>query len=449
MSRTADRTDADRTERSGRAAEWEGWSAVWRAVVLAPVSWRSWVAYAHLMTGCLLGLTALLVLAPVLLLALSPPLALPVAAVLATVIAALLLACTRWLTAWQRRRFGALLGVRLAPFPGRDRESMPRRRWVVLTALSAGTWRQLLYHLTIGAVSFAGVLAWVFCWAFGAVLVTLPASAALLTHRGDLAAHSRGPLAWAALSALGMALFLAAPWLARGTVALDVAMARALLQPSERDELARRVETLSASRAGALDAADAERRRIERDLHDGAQQRLVSLAMNLGMTRAALAEAPPEVREAVAGAHEEAKQALAELRGFVRGLHPAILDEMGLDAALSGIAARSPVPVRLTVRLPSRPPSTVEAVAYFLVSEALTNTAKHAAASRVDVVVAWPGPGRLLVSVTDDGHGGADPARGSGLRGLRQRVAAVDGTLRIDSPPGGPTSIVAELPCGS
>jgi signal transduction histidine kinase len=424
--------------------EWQGWSALWRAVVLAPVAWRSWAAYAHLMTGCLLGLSSLLVLPVVLLVAVAPPLAV----LLAALTAAVLVGCTRWFTGWQRRRFAALLGVRLAPYPGRER-AVPRRRWVVFTALSGGTWRQLAYHLTTGLVSFAGVLAWVFCWAMGAVLVTLPASAVLVTHRGELAAHTSGPVAFAALSTLGIVLFLVAPWLARGTVALDVALARTLLQPSDREELTRRVEALSASRAGAVDAADAERRRIERDLHDGAQQRLVSLAMNLGMTRAALSDASPEVRDAVAGAHEEAKQALAELRGFVRGLHPAILDELGLDAALSGIAARSPVPVRLTVRLAARPPATVEAVAYFLISEALTNTAKHAAAARVDVLVAQPDPGLLLVSVTDDGRGGADPARGSGLRGLYQRVAAVDGALRIDSPPGGPTSIVAELPCGS
>jgi signal transduction histidine kinase len=418
------------------------WSELWRAVVLAPVAWRSWASYAHLMTGCLLGLSSLVVLPVVVLIAVAPPLAL----LLAAVTAAVLVGCTRWFTGWQRRRFAALLGVRLAPFPGR--EAVPRRRWVIFTAMSAGTWRQLAYHLTTGLVSFVGAAAWAFCWAMGAVLVTLPASAVLLPHRGSAAAHLN-PVGFLLLSALGMVLFLLAPWLARGVVALDVAMAGALLQPSDREELTRRVAALSASRAGAVDAADAERRRIERDLHDGAQQRLVSLAMNLGMTRAALADAAPEVRAAVAGAHEEAKQALAELRGFVRGLHPAILDELGLDAALSGIVARSPVPARLTVRLTDRPPSTVEAVAYFLVSEALTNTAKHAAAGRVEVLVTQPDPGRLLVSVTDDGRGGADPDRGSGLRGLRQRVAAVDGVLRIDSPPGGPTSIVAELPCGS
>ena len=418
------------------------WSDVWRTVVLAPVAWRTWASYAHLMTGCLLGLSALLVLPVVVLVAVAPPLAL----LLAALTAAVLVGCTGWFTGWQRRRFAALLGVRLAPFPGR--EAVPRRRWVIFTAMSAGTWRQLAYHLTTGLVSFAGVVAWVFCWALGAVLVTLPASAVLLPHRGSAAAHLN-PVGFLLLSAVGMGLFLLAPWLARGTVALDVAMAGALLQPSGREELARQVAALSASRAGAVDAADAERRRIERDLHDGAQQRLTSLALNLGMARSTLApDAPPETRRAIEEAHDEAKQALAELRGFVRGLHPAVLDERGLDAALSGIVARSPVPTSLRVMIAQRPPRTLEAVAYFVVSEALTNVAKHSGATSASVRVTSDAQ-RLVVEVSDDGHGGATVGAGSGLTGLINRVAAVDGTLAVTSPAGGPTVLRAELPCAS
>jgi signal transduction histidine kinase len=195
-----------------------------------------------------------------------------------------------------------------------------------------------------------------------------------------------------------------------------------------------------------VDAADTERRRIERDLHDGAQQRLVSLAMHLGLARAELTELPEDARRVIAEAHDEAKEALAELRHLVRGLHPAILEDRGLDAALSGIAARSPVPVRLDVHVPDRVPPTVEAVAYFVVSEALANTAKHAGALRAGVTARREGD-VLRVSVTDDGAGGADPAGGTGLPGLAQRVRSVDGTLSIDSPAGGPTVITAELPC--
>jgi signal transduction histidine kinase len=238
---------------------------------------------------------------------------------------------------------------------------------------------------------------------------------------------------------------------ASGVARLDEAAARALLGPSRSEELALRVEALARTRADIVAATDAERRRIERDLHDGAQQRLVSLAMNLGMARVKFADAPEPAREAIAAAHEEATQALTELRELVRGLHPAILDDRGLDPALSGIAARAPLPVYLHVDVAPRCSPSIEAVAYFVVSEALTNIAKHAHAHRAEVTAHRTGD-RLRIVVTDDGQGGAvlDPVgAGSGLRGLAQRAAAVDGTLSIDSPPGGPTRITVELPCES
>ncbi|MGB6458038.1 MAG: sensor histidine kinase [Streptosporangiaceae bacterium] len=208
------------------------------------------------------------------------------------------------------------------------------------------------------------------------------------------------------------------------------------------------METLSQSRAGVVDAADAERRRIERDLHDGAQQRLVSLAMNLGMARATLTDLPVEAKRVIADAHDEAKEALAELRDLVRGLHPAVLDDRGLDAALSGIAARAPLPVRLTVEKLERASPTVEAVAYFVVSECLANIARHSSARQAGIEVRRI-DGLLCIRVTDDGIGGADPARGTGLASLAQRARSVDGSLRIDSPAGGPTEITVELPCES
>ena len=233
----------------------------------------------------------------------------------------------------------------------------------------------------------------------------------------------------------------------------DERLARALLGPSRGEALALRVESLARSRADLVAAADAERRRIERDLHDGAQQRLVSLAMNLGMARERFAAEPEPVRQAIAGAHDEALLALSELREFIRGLHPAVLTDRGLAAALSGLAARAPLPVRLRVDLPRPASPGVEAVAYFTVSEALANVAKHARATRAEVTVTRAGD-LLRIAVTDDGCGGATPLMpgsgdGTGLRGLAQRAAAVDGTLSIDSPPGGPTVITAELPCES
>jgi signal transduction histidine kinase len=226
---------------------------------------------------------------------------------------------------------------------------------------------------------------------------------------------------------------------------VDVWAADALLGPSRKQ---RRLLDLTESRAGVVDAADSERRRIERDLHDGAQQRLVSLAMNLGLARASLPDLPDEAKQVIVDAHEEAKEALADLRTLVRGLHPAILDDRGLDAALSGIAARSPVPVRLRVDVPDRASPTVEAVAYFMVAEALANIAKHANASHAEIEV-WRHDDVLAVTVTDDGIGGADPSRGTGLAGLAHRVRSIDGTLSVSSPAGGPTIMRAELPCGS
>jgi signal transduction histidine kinase len=240
----------------------------------------------------------------------------------------------------------------------------------------------------------------------------------------------------------------AAPWLARWFTETDEGLARALLGPGRRESLAQRVESLARSRADLVAAADAERRRIERDLHDGAQQRLVSLAMNLGMARERFESEPEPVRQAIAAAHDEAVLALTELREFIRGLHPAVLNDRGLDAALSGLAARAPLPVRLRVDVPKPAAPGVEAVAYFIVSEALTNVVKHAQATRAEVAVTRAGD-VLRIAVTDDGRGGAGRGEGTGLSGLAQRAAAVDGTLSIDSPPGGPTVITAELPCES
>jgi signal transduction histidine kinase len=259
-----------------------------------------------------------------------------------------------------------------------------------------------------------------------------------------------------AVVVLAAATLLAAPWVAGRVARVDEAAARALLGPSRGEELAVRVESLARSRAEIVAATDAERRRIERDLHDGTQRRLVSLAMHLGMARASLTDVPEEVRQVIEQAHDEATEALAELRQLVRGLHPAVLDDRGLDAALSGIAANAPLPVRLRVDVADRCSPSIEAVAYFVVSEALTNVAKHADASSAEVTVVRAGD-RLRIVVSDDGRGGATldgggaaaDGAGSGLRGLAQRAAAVDGTLTVDSPPGGPTAITVELPCGS
>jgi len=208
-----------------------------------------------------------------------------------------------------------------------------------------------------------------------------------------------------------------------------------------------RIQELTTSRAGAVDAQAAELRRIERDLHDGAQARLVALAMDLGMAEEKLEREPEAARQLVGEARAEARKALVELRELVQGIHPPVLSDRGLEAAVAALAARSPVPVTVSSEVPERAAAPVESAAYFTVAEALTNAAKHSNASRIDVRLSRRG-GILVVEVDDDGAGGADPA-GGGLTGLRRRVEALDGRLSVFSPPGGGTQLRAELPCGS
>jgi len=343
------------------------------------------------------------------------------------------------LTEVQRGRFRARLGVDIpSPYEG------PRPRLLEWLRSPAAR-RQLRYHLLHGPLLAFAAACTFLTWPVAAVAASVYLWVWLVPPNWRLG-HP-GYTTWAAyLTAAGIALLLVAPWLVGALARLDTRTADALLGPSRAERLARRVRTLTESRSGLAEAADAERRRIERDLHDGAQQRLVSLAVNLGLARATLGDLPEDARRVIDEAHREAKEAIEELNSLVRGLHPAVLEDRGLDAALSGLAARVPVPVRVTVDLPSRPSPTIEAVAYFVVSEALTNVVKHAEASRAAVTVEGLG-GTLLVVVSDDGVGGAEAEGGTGLAGLAQRVAAVDGTLSVDSPAGGPTVLTVELPC--
>ncbi|MEU8616638.1 sensor domain-containing protein [Streptomyces sp. NPDC048623] len=233
------------------------------------------------------------------------------------------------------------------------------------------------------------------------------------------------------------------PFVARGLTNVDRAMVRALLSPS--DELERRIAELESDRGVVVDTAAADLRRIERDLHDGAQARLVALAMGLGLAKEKLLDDPEAAAAMVDEAHGEVKLALQELRDLARGIHPAVLTDRGLDAALSAVSARCTVPVKVSVDLAARPADAIEGIAYFTVSELLQNVSKHARARSASVDV-WRAEDRLMLQVRDDGVGGADPATGSGLAGLAERLGAVDGVLAVDSPAGGPTTITAELP---
>lgn len=338
--------------------------------------------------------------------------------------------CVPVLTVAQCWRFRRLLGV-----------DIPRPGW-------RRPWRQFGYHSLAGAL-FGGLEALLVALLLAGLALSLTTVWVYAIPWQWRIEHPGYSTQAAYLSVAGLLVLAAVPYLAAALVRLESQVAPALLGRSREEDLARRVEDLTESRAGAVDAADAERRRIERDLHDGAQQRLVSLALNLGIAKATLVDLPPEAREVIDEAHREAKEAIEELSSLVRGLHPAVLDELGLDAALSGLAARAPLPVRLRADLPRRPPPAIEAVAYFVVSEALTNVAKHAReATRADVTVTRLG-GILRVMIEDDGLGGADPGKGSGLTGLAQRVRSVDGTFRMTSPVGGPTMMSVDLPCQS
>jgi signal transduction histidine kinase len=228
--------------------------------------------------------------------------------------------------------------------------------------------------------------------------------------------------------------------------ALGVHAAARLMGAPDREALTERISTLESSRAGAVDVQEAELRRIERDLHDGAQARLVALGMSIGMAEQKMGSDPEGAQALLAEARSGAGEALRELRDLARGIHPPVLADRGLHAAIQALAVASPITVTVSVDTPERPKAPVESAAYFVVAESLANAGKHARATQVDVRITRAGD-VLSVSITDNGMGGADRS-GGGLSGLARRVEALDGILTVTSPPGGPTTIRAELPCG-
>ena len=359
----------------------------------------------------------------------------------------------RRLGAAHRRLAARLLGEDI-PGPPPIRRGRGVGGWLGATVRDGPGWRAAAYLLvklpvTVGelyAVFFAAAglanLTYPFWWPLfrnhppdvrlGPVYALTPFGALRIeTFPGTFAA-----------CAAGAAMLLAAPWAARAVSSADRSLMRGLLGPGR---LAQRVADLEQSRALAVDDSAAMLRRLERDLHDGAQVRLATLAMNLGMAREKLGDdASPEVRELVDAAHQGAKEALIDLRNLARGIHPPALDN-GLADALATLAASSAIPAGLTAAIPQRPAPAIETIAYFCAAELLANAAKHSYANRVTIEVAEHGQ-MLVLQVGDDGRGGADPARGSGLSGLAQRVRTVDGSLEIASPPGGPTQVTVRLP---
>ncbi|QNP67479.1 sensor histidine kinase [Streptomyces genisteinicus] len=362
-------------------------------------------------------------------------------------------AALRGLGAVERMRARVLLGADVAaPEPVTTGRS-GFGAWLAGTLKSGASWRHLLYSLLHFPWAVFGFCLVVPLWTAGWSLLLYPlwqwvfpayadVNGIQLYGDGTRGYYLDSPLEIAATSVIGLLLTLATPWVIRGLSSVDRLMVAGLLGPSR---LAGRVVELESDRGVVVDTAAADLRRIERDLHDGAQARLVALAMDLGLAKEKLAEDPQAAARMVDEAHGEVKVALQELRDLARGIHPAVLTDRGLDAALSAVASRCTVPVRVEVDLDRRPAAAIEGIAYFTVSELLQNISKHARATRASVEV-WRVEDRLLLQVTDDGRGGADATGGSGLAGLAGRLDAVDGVLAVDSPEGGPTTVTAELP---
>lgn len=418
---------------SGLLAPWRRPGRLWRSVVYVVLGLPAGIA----------TFTTIVTLA-------SITASLAVTVVLAVPMAWLTFAISRLMAKVERSRAASLLELELVdPVPPLVASNWLRRLWERFR--TRARWRELAYHLLLFPLGTFAYVVVVALWCGSVALVTLPAVAGALpggTAKFGLFEVAPGPAA-VGLAAIGVVgLALVAPWATVGLAAWQGGVARRLIGSLGDAELAAQLQRAEGQRSAAVDSAESERRRIERDLHDGAQQRLVALAATLGSARERLDDDPDRGRELVAEAHEEAKAALREIRDLVRGIHPVILEDRGLDAALSAVIARSPVPVHLDVRVDPRPSPEVESAAYFIVSEALTNVARHAHASRAEVAVARAGD-RLVVEVHDDGTGGADASRGSGLQGLRDRVTALGGDLRVISPEGGPTTISVELPCAS
>jgi signal transduction histidine kinase len=405
---------------------------------------RTWRSLVHLFLDLPIGVLTFTVVLTLLVTSASLLIVFP----LALPFAWLLFVSARGLGTMERNRYNALLDLSLAdPHPPLPRGWFSRLK---ARATTASRWREIGYHLLrlpVGGILYVLVTV---AWCGSLALVALPFYVSHIP--GDTAKFwlfelGSGAGAWLAFAVGVVGLLAVAPWLTLGLTVFDRWLGRSLLGPTASDVLSQQVTELEASRTAAVDSAEAERRRIERDLHDGAQQRLVALAMDLGRAKEQFETDPERARELVTDAHDEAKAALADLRGLVRGIHPAILTDRGLDAALSAVVARSPVPVTLNVDVTPRPPAAVESTAYFVVSEALVNVAKHAHATKATVTIVRQGD-RLVAEVTDDGIGGAD-ANGEGLRGLADRVSALGGRMHVLSPGGGPTTVMVELPCAS
>jgi signal transduction histidine kinase len=410
------------------------WAARFAGVVLRP---QTWLNVAYLLLAFPLGLGYFIVLV----------VGVTTGAALAVVVVGLgillaTLAAWRGMAAIERGVARSLLGVAIArPADRRDRPPLERiTRWL----RDPITWKSLVFvalKFPLGIASFAIVV----CSGFFSLVMLFAPLIVLVTPVTVFGWIVESPLQALPLTVLGAPAVLLALNLYNGIAWLWGLFARVMLGPSTV-QLHERVDDLRDARARIIAAADAERRRIERDLHDGAQQRLVALSLTLGMAESRLND-PAAAAPLIAEAREEARLAMQELRELAGGIHPALLSERGLGPALEALAARAPVPTSVDGIPAQRLPPPIEAACYFVTAESLTNVAKYAGAMSASIGVAVE-HGRVRLTVRDDGAGGANLNAGTGLRGLRDRVEALDGSLDVDSPPGLGTTVIAEIPLG-
>ncbi|MFD7122456.1 sensor histidine kinase [Streptomyces sp. NPDC056641] len=399
----------------------------WQALAQTPLkvlgsSWP-WRAFAYLLSGVVFGAVTTTVLV-VMLVAGVVSLIVAVGAVLLLGVALSGIVVTRF-ERWRLR----LVDLDPVPDPHRAPERAGPRGWLYTRLREPATWRELGFTaVSLTALWWMDFLVLGFALGVPVLVMVSPAD---------------DPGAWPLLI-VGLCLLPAAPYTITAWAGARAAVTRLMLAPRD-SELGRRLTDVRASRARLVDAFDAERRRIERDLHDGAQQRLVSLNVMLGLARLD-AEPGSSLAGQLGDAQEQVTLAVDELRELSRGVHPKALTDHGLTAAVENLAARSALPVTADIRLPRRVPVSVETTAYFVIAEALTNAAKHGHATRARVHARLH-TDVLTLSISDNGAGGADPEAGTGLTGLADRVAAADGRLRISSPRGGPTLLHVELPC--
>jgi signal transduction histidine kinase len=369
-------------------------------------------------------------------------------------LAALLMLAWRGGAMLERVLMLAAFGVRIrSPYRPMPQGMNVFAKWRRMIADPA-TWKDLVYLGLLFPISLAEFVVSVVLWSCTGLLLLMPLlvliNGSVQADIGNGSFDVTNPVAGLPFTLAGVLLLMITLYVTRAMGVMHAALARGLLGPSESQletlQLRARADHLQASRARGVDAAESERRRIERDLHDGAQQQLLAVAMDIGRARAKLDTDPEAARALIEQAHAGTREVIGELRNLARGIYPAILTDRGLDPALSSLAARAPVPVEVSVDLSDRPPAAVESIAYFIVAESLANIAKYARATRASVTV-YRDQHWVVVEIADNGVGGASAQPGGGLSGLADRAATIDGLLTVNSPPGGPTVIRADLPC--